>query len=103
MRDIDTLFRSLIANDVGVIDLAAEIFANKGGLLTADGRPMYHDDDHVSASGAMVLRRAIRPVFEQLTGSKAPEPGPRLAAVLRSVGLPSQPWEYNLQAGASEI
>jgi peptidoglycan/LPS O-acetylase OafA/YrhL len=70
MREIDELFELSSAEDVGVIDLATAVFANKASLLTADGRPMYHDDDHVSASGALTLRHAIEPIFEQMRKSQ---------------------------------
>jgi peptidoglycan/LPS O-acetylase OafA/YrhL len=70
MREIDELFELSSAEDVGVIDLATAVFANKTSLLTADGRPMYHDDDHVSASGALTLRHAIEPIFEQMRKSQ---------------------------------
>lgn len=73
MREIDGLFESCSAEDVGVIDLATAVFANKTSLLTADGRPMYHDDDHVSASGALNLQHAIEPIFEQIRKSQPKE------------------------------
>jgi peptidoglycan/LPS O-acetylase OafA/YrhL len=76
MEDLDTLFASFVAEDVGVIDLATAVFANKDGLLTEQGEPMYYDDDHLSVCGALSLDLAIQPIFEQIKKAKRPAGAP---------------------------
>ena len=66
MRDIDTLFDSFVAADIELIDLSSAVLANKTGLLTEHGQPMYYDHGHLSTSGAAALDWAFRPFFQNI-------------------------------------
>ena len=68
--DVDGLLKSCVAQDLAVIDMASAVFANENCLLTSEGRPMYFDDNHLSASGAISLAWALQPIFTQIAEDK---------------------------------
>jgi len=73
MREIDTAFDSVVAEDVAVIDLAFAVLANKNGLLTQSDEPIYFDDDHLSECGAFSFSSVLQPIFEDIANAKHDE------------------------------
>jgi peptidoglycan/LPS O-acetylase OafA/YrhL len=65
--DLDAMLRGFSSSSVGFIDIAAAMFTRDTQLLTDDGRPMYYDQAHLSASGALAIKGVFEPVFADVT------------------------------------
>ena len=67
VRVIDRLFTDDLPDWIHVVDLGETFFAAAGGrLVTGEGRPMYHDDNHLTDHGAMACSAALKPIFAGL-------------------------------------
>ena len=73
MQGVESAMESVAAPDVAIIDPTSAIFANRNGLLTEVGNPLYFDDDHLSTSGAMSIAWVFRPIFDQIVQWNAPK------------------------------
>lgn len=64
---LNELLATLSDDRVHVLDIASPILDNPDGLITADGKPLYVDMSHLSATGALWLADALEPVFTSIT------------------------------------
>jgi len=66
-RDLDAMLRGLCSSNVGFIDIATAMFARDNQLLTDDGKPMYYDHAHLSASGAIAIEAIFEPILADVS------------------------------------
>lgn len=71
MQGVESAMNSVAAPDVAIIDPTSAIFANKNGLLTEGGQPLYFDDDHLSTSGALSIAAVFQPIFDRIVQRSA--------------------------------